>query len=276
MSTTALRRYRLRSSTGNLSSANSDVRAGDNYVRHTSAWAGLTNWWNGWEGLGDWFSALYGVRGLDIPEETEEGDGEAEAAVRDFLHSWLVDERPDVAMSYFSPDIYKCFLDHEAVEDSTAPVEQRMYRKMSETVRVVGNPRRLSQVAQGVNLTSLELAAIPGDHENFVLYRVPPERVIEFECGYQNMSIPRARRAQFRRAGEHVLSTFFLKSGDIRGVTAALLWTREDDGWKIVSFELEPAVGLVPDLHAPPRCRERAAVRTWKRTPSSFAPATRS
>ncbi len=32
---------------GHLTSANSDVRAGDNYKRHNARWAGLFNWWSG-------------------------------------------------------------------------------------------------------------------------------------------------------------------------------------------------------------------------------------
>ena len=31
---------------GHLTSANSDVRAGDNYKRHNDRWAGLVNWWS--------------------------------------------------------------------------------------------------------------------------------------------------------------------------------------------------------------------------------------
>ena len=31
---------------GHMSSANSDVRAGDNYKRHNNRWAGLVNWWS--------------------------------------------------------------------------------------------------------------------------------------------------------------------------------------------------------------------------------------
>ncbi|HSF14372.1 MAG TPA: hypothetical protein VLK65_02335 [Vicinamibacteria bacterium] len=239
---------------GHLSSANSDVRAGDNYERHVGVWAGLENWWNGWEGLGDWFAALFGARGLDIPDKTEKGDGEVEEAMQDFLQSWLVAERPDVAMSYFSPDIYKCFAGGEDATNSDVPVEQRMYRKMSEAVRVVGNPRRLEDVVQGVVLTALELPVIRDNaHQDlFVLYNVPPERVMEYECGFRNLSIPMAQRAAFRRSGDYVLGTFFLQSGEMRGVTAALLWNRESDGWKMVSFELEPAERLVPDLHTAP------------------------
>jgi hypothetical protein len=239
---------------GHLSAANSDVRAGNNYDRHLQHWKGLENWWNGWEGLGDWFAALYGARGLDIPEKGKKAGGSIEEAVHDFLHSWLIEREPNQAMSYFSKDIYKCFGSVAADEDSKASPEQRMYRKMSEAVRVIGNPRDLASVVQGVNLTGLSLPAIQGNpyHSEFVLYELPPERALEFECGFNELSIPKARRAQMARSGEYVLGTFFLKSGELRGVTSAVLWHRESDGWKMVSFELEPVLDLVPDLHAPP------------------------
>ncbi len=36
---------------GHLTAANSDVRAGDNDVRHNQTWSGLSNWWRGFLGL---------------------------------------------------------------------------------------------------------------------------------------------------------------------------------------------------------------------------------
>lgn len=237
---------------GHLTSGNSDVRAGNNYERHVSNWEGLQEWWSGWEGFGDWFGALFGVRGLDIPETPEAADAPLEEAVHDFLSSWLVQERPDLAMAYFSDSVYRCFRG-DRDDDPDASPEQRMYRRMSETVRVIGNPRNLSEVVQGVFLASLGMPAIQGNpyHAQFVLYQVPAERALEFECGFRNMSAVKAR-AQFPRTGEYALATFFLWSGDLRGATAAMLWSRHSDGWKMVSFELDPADDLVPDLHAPP------------------------
>ena len=48
---------------GHLTSANSDVRAGDNYKRHNDRWAGLVNWW----------SAILGK----MPEESEASEEQA-------------------------------------------------------------------------------------------------------------------------------------------------------------------------------------------------------
>jgi len=202
---------------GHLTAGNSDVRAGDNYTRHTRVWQGLENRWNGWEGLGDWFAALFGVRGLDIPEDTRKGDGSAEEAVHDFLQSWLVEQRPDVAMSYLSEDVYKCFGEEPNSADAEATVEQRMYRKMSETNRVIGSPRHLDSVAQGVFLSDLHLPALRDNpyHKQFVLYPVPADRVAEFECGTRNMSFLRAHGVELQRSGEFLLGTFFLSLGDL-------------------------------------------------------------
>ena len=95
---------------GHLSASNSDVRSGNNHDRHVNQWGG---------GLEDWWRGLFGLAAASgeeppavtediIPEEPPAGKGKLEDAVYDFLNSWLVEGRPNVAVSYLSERSYEC------------------------------------------------------------------------------------------------------------------------------------------------------------------------
>jgi hypothetical protein len=95
---------------GHLSSANSDVRAGNNYDRHTNRWAGFQNWWR----------TLFGIRVDGVPAAAQDdgrsvipttpraGDQKIEVMVNDFLKAWLVDGDILAAMGYISEHSFAC------------------------------------------------------------------------------------------------------------------------------------------------------------------------
>ena len=96
---------------GHLTSANSDVRVGGNYNRHVGRWSGLQDWWES-------FLRFFSARAPDtrtevaphqIPIEPRvTGKAPVEEAVEDFLVSWLVEAKPNLAVAYFSPASFGC------------------------------------------------------------------------------------------------------------------------------------------------------------------------
>ena len=141
---------------GHLSSANSDVRAGDNYKRHNNRWAGLVNWW----------SAILGK----MPEETEEqaellakeppepatplppnrppGAQIAEVwdATQELLTDWLV-RRNDEALEFVSDQALAC----AKLDDGTDPrtlTAAEARRRLQQIMKVIS-----SEIGRVANLT---------------------------------------------------------------------------------------------------------------------------
>lgn len=104
---------------GHLRASNSDVRVGNNGDRHYQRWNGLSLWWKTLFGFD--FSANAGKENLSqnatgIPTSPRVTSKESlDTAVRDFLTSWLLNNKPRFAVPYFSRRSYPCL---EALSES--------------------------------------------------------------------------------------------------------------------------------------------------------------
>ena len=85
---------------------------------------------------------------------------------------------------------------------------------------------------------------IPGlrlvDHphkDRFAIYEVPDAVAARFDC--QSRLIPGAPTTGSSAQGQHYAATFRI-AGTGKGTSVALLWGREDDYWKVVSWKTEP------------------------------------
>ena len=94
---------------GHLTASNSDVRAGNNYDRHTGRWTGFENWWRQFFGVG--VNALPDDtpddRSQILPSTPRIGDQKIEAMMADFLKAWLIEGNAAEAMGYVSPRAYR-------------------------------------------------------------------------------------------------------------------------------------------------------------------------
>ena len=97
---------------GHLTASNSDVRAGNNDERHNGHWTGLRNWWHGFMGLvlgGEFASESAAASARAVANEPRlGGDATPDAAIADFRHAWLVEQKPGVAIGYVSNRAYAC------------------------------------------------------------------------------------------------------------------------------------------------------------------------
>lgn len=227
---------------GHLTSSNSDVRAGNNYDRHVNRWGGLQAWWQGLFGfpLGpsgdDDVEAAEGV----IPSEPPAGRGDFEDVVHDFLSSWLVDDRANVAASYLSERAYECLqLEQEdPVDYGMAPFA--LMTAMADIRAALGRPSSLEEAAIGVRLVEPGLRVVESPHHaQVVLYRVSDELAASFECKSRTVAVVRPPSDRPPRFGGYYGSIFYVR-GPVTGSTVALLWEKEGGVWKIVSYELEP------------------------------------
>ncbi|HNR40515.1 MAG TPA: hypothetical protein PKN61_15875 [Acidobacteriota bacterium] len=253
---------------GHTSSANSDVRAGDNVDRHNGRWSGLADWWRNLFGLPlvKTKEAPAAAEEHVIPLAPRSGRGKIQEAVQNFLTEWLVEQRPELAMAYLSHRAYGCVPPEEPgqpVDQGMAPV--RILMSMAEANRILGRPARLADVVAGDPLQAAWLKPVPKhDPALFSLYQVPDDVGEAADCagGAAAAAAPLtgASRPDY---GDFYLSAFHLKTAGARGATVSLLWTKESDYWKVVAFRREPpeaAPAATPDLR-PPAAAAPALVR---------------
>ena len=94
--------------------------AGDNSDRHSGRWEGLRAWWRGFFGLPLFAETYRGEEALEeeFPSIPREGKKTIDVAVHDFLSSWLIEGKPNLAAAYLSERAYACTALDKDVGDS--------------------------------------------------------------------------------------------------------------------------------------------------------------
>jgi hypothetical protein len=254
---------------GHLTSANSDVRAGDNYDRHTGRWSGFQNWWR----------SFFGIRqGGSAGEDSGEalfpppriGDKNVDAMMHDFLTAWLIDKNIRAAMGYVADRAYTCLaLDTEdpfRLDRGTAPFV--LMRNLKAATDALEPQTSLQGLSLGTRLTNRELRLIQQPHHaQFVMYSVPDDIAAVFDC--ESRLTPGAVVGR-RVYGTYFGTTFAVRTGDdqARGIT--LLWARSEGFWRIVSWRIESEPDDTP---GPEPIRAERVQR--ERVDATFAAATR-
>ncbi len=116
---------------GHLSSANSDVRAGNNLARHDGRWSGLNGWWRnvfgqlGSGGASPKETATERLGNIPMNPGVKADQG-VDKSAHDFLQSWVVAKEPNKSVAYLSRRSYPCL--EVLAKKSTQPVPQGMIR----------------------------------------------------------------------------------------------------------------------------------------------------
>ena len=229
---------------GHLTASNSDVRAGNNDQRHNSRWAGLQNWWRTLLGLPLLETPAAGAEGEGIvpKDERTKPNAKPAEAVHDFLTAWLVDQRPDESIAYFSDNALVCM-----ELERGQPVDRGMARftilkGLQEINDRIGKVEKLSDVATGVRLVGPRAKVINQPyHAEFVLYNVREDLAEQFKCTNrldpENLNLKAARSKAF---GKYVGAVFRLKGREQEGETVATLWEKKKKYWKLISYDVDP------------------------------------
>jgi hypothetical protein len=236
---------------GHLTSSNSDVRAGNNYNRHSGKWSGLQNWWQGFFGI-----AI--PTNDDVPKDEASlallpriGKKPIDAMMKDFLDAWLVEGDIRAALSYVSRRSLACLADSadEAVSFDAGMAPFVLARQLKAVHDALGPHRSIEGLAVGVRLTRPSLKPVTQPHGGqFVLYSVSDEEAASFEC--ENRRGDRSARAA-KSYGNYFGATFYIKVSGAP-TTVAGLWAREEGYWKIVSWQTEADdASETPDPVAP-------------------------
>jgi len=237
---------------GHLTSANSDVRAGDNIDVHRSRWEDFVDWWGGLFGL-----ALPGstrdayadesISEQAIPETPRRGKERIDIAVHDFLTAWFIEADPLVAASYVSRRADECTaLDSgDAASFDYGLARYALMRSMKEDNDELGAAERLEDVLTGVRLDRPGIRVVQHEHHGqFVLYGVTNDAAARYDCANRERvgKLPEPRRVRMNAPLEdfdYFASAFFVELPDRGPYSLGLLWHKEQGSWRIVAYEVE-------------------------------------
>ena len=238
---------------GHLTSANSDVRAGDNHDRHDNRWAGLTAWWKGVFGKLK-FRSNDGPQGLDtvatgVPtalpanRSSSERIVEAHDAMREFLTDWLVRRTFDEAVDFVSAAAIACINIDDDVEVETLGVgraELIFKDGMRDVLDEISMVQNLAEIIEPVVPWKPEIRIYehPFDNE-FVAVSLPNGIAEDYLCGEVD-DLPEGiiQTDDPGAYGTYFGTLFrFRLPGDEGGVLG-LLWARVEGFWRIVSYRV--------------------------------------
>lgn len=235
---------------GHLTSANSDVRAGDNFKRHIDRWAGLRNWWEGLLGL---FmprpqEIVNLASGVEVPARSRvPADRPVSEAVLDFYRTWLVEGAPEKAMAYMSVRSYAClaeFRTGETLESGLAAL--RTLEHMRQGLAAYGKAADLSEVIQGIAFYPAGSRPVVQDYGAlFSLQHLTDTTARAMDCRErQRVKLAEPLPYGGDEFGEYYATATRLLKERSAEMILTQLWTKEEDSWKIVSWHLEtPFVG---------------------------------
>ncbi len=242
---------------GHLTSANSDVRAGNNYDRHVNRWSGFNNWWRSFFGIRlDRAPEENSAETVTIPAVPKIGKKTVDVMAYEFLRTWLVDGNVIESMAYVSERAHAC-LAQEADEPAAfdrgmAPFQ--ILTRLKAAKDAIGPRPSLEGVIAGVRVTNPEFkVVVQPHHAEFVLYSVPDDVAATYDCASRQAGGRTSRPP--RVYGNYYGSLFYVPSRDGalagNGQTVALLWAQQNGYWKIVSWHVEPEQDDTPPPPAP-------------------------
>jgi hypothetical protein len=232
---------------GHLSSANSDIRAGKNYARHTKRWAGLVNWWRRVFGdlseeeapEGEVLAGLHPAEviaplppnrpmGADIPELSD--------AAQEFLTDWLVRHEYDEAMEFISDESLTCL-----VISPESTLKKGTRKGMRELLQASGE-----RFGEHSSLSTLITAARAwGPNIRRLDHRYSREfDLVEVTDSLGESSLCRNRKERVKGGqpteparGTYYATLFRFRIRAADEGALALLWKKESGQWRILSYD---------------------------------------
>ena len=236
---------------GHLTSANSDVRAGDNHARHVARWEGFGEWWR------DLMAGLLGGPATpEVADFTPEGHPDLEKKARgplpemmdSYLTQWLVKQQPVGLLAAISIKAYPCVA--EFADGSHPDSKMALFRVLNQLQQVnhrIGKIERLDGTVApaAYPLPGSEPVAHPYSNL-FTIQRVHDDIAWAIDCRIRyklNLveSIPRPEH----RLDETFVVSFKLNDPKAPGFLVQT-WQKESGAWKLVSFDIKRKSSVPP------------------------------
>jgi hypothetical protein len=224
---------------GHLTSANSDIRVGENSAKHGARWSGLITWWQSFGRLAQALPEQADLLNLDRPDAPTPlppdrpmgaSPDKVEDAVQEFLTDWLVRRQYGQALEFLSPRAYACL---NLSEDSRGQAldangaRRELRRIMTYAADKMGAHSNLTSAVAA--FTPRDPKRVVIDHafkREFLLTPLTEEQARPYLCDG-------ATAAQAN--GEYIGAVFQFRTPG--GSLFGLLWTREEGKWKLVSYQ---------------------------------------
>ncbi|HJS74073.1 MAG TPA: hypothetical protein VJ921_07300, partial [Vicinamibacteria bacterium] len=230
---------------GHLTSANSDVRAGDNPERHTGRWSGFVAWWREvfgrvpFEDEAESGPDLLTREPPEIPTALPPNRSFDEElltlpdAAQEFLTDWLVRRNVDEASRFLSHRVLACVdVDDDLDEDflRAGGAESTLRHAMEFTLDELGEVDDLTEAIEAVLpwRESMRVQSHPFE-KDFAVLDLTSRDASAYLCGETLASEdPNAYGTYFG-----VVFRWRVPGGGSFG----LVWSRENGSWRVVSYE---------------------------------------
>ncbi len=236
---------------GHLTSANSDVRAGDNFDRHTDRWSGLVAWWQQIYGdlaktkaerTGDLLSSALTEVDEDLPPDRPPRApiGEVYQATQEFLTDWLVRQDVDEALEFLSDSSLACINTDDRPGDEVLRDDQarRLLKELMEALNdEMGDRDNLAEAIEAVAMVDPTVRIIPHAYDNdFTVGEMMVRHAERYLCE-KIPAPPGTPVPQPTDYGIYWGAVFRFKMEGDQGGILGLLWQKENGNWRIVSYE---------------------------------------
>jgi len=239
---------------GHLTSSNSDVRAGDNHDKHTARWGELANWWQDFLGnigvqkaaTADLLTRVVKETPTPIPGDRPMGAAPAElsAAAQEFLTDWLVREKIDESMHFFSSRVIACINIDEGAQAEMLSVTEaivEMREIMDTALDELADRDNLTEAIDAVAAQNDEQASRIAEHPfagDFTIMQVRNQVAADFMCSTKRGMDPPEMPGGPEALGTYWGVIFRFKARDDMGGALGLLWDRLEGEWKISSYDI--------------------------------------
>ena len=235
---------------GHLTSANSDVRAGNNHDRHNNRWSGLIAWWKKLFGEfteaeapdPDELMARVPPPKIVNPLPPNRPPGtpirEVADAAQEFLADWLVYRNFDEAMEFISDETLPCLALDPA--RSVKKATRSAMREVLETSAArAGRHASLSTIIESSNSWGPNIR--PVEHRfssDFALVEASDSIAESFLCTNRTGKFQRTGTTTEPKFGAYYATLLRFRIPTAREGVLALLWKKENGQWRMVSYDL--------------------------------------
>jgi hypothetical protein len=214
-----------------VANADNDVRAADNYFRYATRWSGLDPWWqNLLEPSVEPPSTFEQVKGsgIEFPAEPPETANQLSDAVDQLLKTWLVLQKPQIAVAYFENEALSC-IDSPA-NASLAVRRMNLYRQLQFASQAIG---KIDSPSQAVLVPPSPQDS--GQNSIYVGFHVPDSEVPAVLCAPP----PKENLKDVYEV------SFRLQILEKAEVAVHQYWHHVGQTWKIVALRMDSDVGSV-------------------------------